>query len=337
VLALIERPLRPQFRDDTGMVHNRREFWERTFDDAYELAYQTWLIQGLRDAADLAPALGTDDRAARWRAEADRILNATLHHPTRALVHEGRLIKRRNVNGVVANELANFAGYRGDVPLSTETRHRLLPDASEALPIALGVVDPRAALARGTLDDLEGLWNTRWSDGGYDRYHTSSQPDQPGPWPFGTCFILRAQHEARLFDRSRRSLEWLNTVQGGRAGTWFEEIPSVRSLNQSCGLVCWTSGELALFVVRHWLGVRFEGESLVLHPAMYPGSPPVSADLRFHQGRLRLEIDGSGPIKSARVNGVNVKPRADGSLCLPHDFVGGTIVIHTTRAQIGLH
>ena len=29
------------------------------------------------------------------------------------------------------------------------------------------------------------------------------------------CFIPRAQHEARLFDRSRRTLEWLNTVQGG--------------------------------------------------------------------------------------------------------------------------
>jgi len=28
LLALIERPLQPIFRDDTGMVHNRREFWE---------------------------------------------------------------------------------------------------------------------------------------------------------------------------------------------------------------------------------------------------------------------------------------------------------------------
>ena len=38
LLAMIERPLHPQFRDDTGMVHNRREFWERVFDNAYELA-----------------------------------------------------------------------------------------------------------------------------------------------------------------------------------------------------------------------------------------------------------------------------------------------------------
>ena len=54
------------------MVHNRREFWERTFTDAYELAYQTYLILGLRDAAELASALGAEDRAARWGAEADR-------------------------------------------------------------------------------------------------------------------------------------------------------------------------------------------------------------------------------------------------------------------------
>lgn len=333
LLALIERPLSGQFRDETGMVHNRREFWERTFDDAYELAYQTCVVQGLRDAADLAPALGAEDRAGRWRAEADRILNAVLHHPTRALVQDGRLVKRRNVSGEVADQLKNFAGYQGDVPLNTEIHHRLLPDASQALPIALGLVDGRSPLARRTLDDLEGLWNTRWSDGGYDRYHTSSQPDQPGPWPFATCFILRAQHEARLFDRSRRSLEWLNTVQGGRAGTWFEEIPSVRSLNQSCGLVCWTSGEIALFVVRHWLGARFEGDTLVLRPALYPGSPPVSADLRFRRHRLRLEINGSGPIQSARVNGVKLKPRADGALCLPRDFAGGAAVIRTAGTE----
>ena len=60
------------------MVHNRREFWERTFTDAYELAYQTYVIVGLRDAADLAPALGAEDRAAGWRREADRTLRAML-------------------------------------------------------------------------------------------------------------------------------------------------------------------------------------------------------------------------------------------------------------------
>ncbi len=326
LVPLIERPLLPVFRDPTGMVHNRREFWERTLDDAYELAYQTYVVLGLREGAELAGALGAEERASRWRDEAERLWRAVLAHPTRSLVRDGSLIKRRDVTGQVADRLTNFRGYSPDVPLNTETHHRLLPDASMALPIALGLVDPGSKLARSTLDDLEQLWNTRWSDGGYDRYHTSAQPDQPGPWPFATCFILRAQHEARLLDRSRRSLEWLNTVQGGRAGTWFEEIPSVRSLNNSCGLVQWTSGELALFIVRHYLGIGFAHGQLRIRPLLYPGSPPVSADLRFRQGRLKLEIRRPGPWHSVRVNGSRFRLDRDGALQLPPDFAGGAIV-----------
>jgi hypothetical protein len=331
LIKVVERPLQPQFRDDTGMVHNRREFWERAFDDAYELAYQTYVILALREAAELAPSLGADDRAARWRAEAERIQQAMLSHPNRALVRDGRLIKRRNVTGAVADDTAGFPGFAPDVPLKTERAHRLMPDASMALPIALGVVPARSELARRTLADLEGLWDTRWSDGGHDRYHTSGQPDQPGPWPFATAFILRAEHDAGNYECSRRALEWLNTCQGGRAGLWFEEIPSTRAQSPLSGLICWTSGEMALFVVRHYLGVNFEHGALAIQPALYPGSPPVQADLRFRQGRLRLEVSGSGPVKIARVNGKKVKPGKDGILRLPADFAGGTVLIEAGR------
>jgi hypothetical protein len=329
LVAVIERPLLPRFRDETGMVHNRREFWERVFDDAYELAYQTYVIQGLRDAADLAPAMGAEDRAERWRAEADRMLKSVLSHPTRALVHDGRLVKRRNVTGTLADLDPNFPGFFPDTPARAEKHRRLFPDTSQALPIALGIVDPRTDLARRTLDDLEQLWNTRWADGGYDRYHTSSQPDQPGPWPFATCFVLRAQHDAGLFDRSRRSLEWLNSVQGGRTGSWFEEIPSIRSTQMACGIVPWTSAEIALFVVRHLVGVRFDGDTPVLAPALYPGSPSLAANLRFRGGRLKIDISGGGPAIHAMVNGVEMKPDAGGTIRLPRDFAGGSVVITT--------
>jgi len=331
LIKVVERPLQPRFRDDTGMVHNRREFWERAFEDAYELAYQTYVIVALREAAELAPALGAQDRAARWRAEADSVQHAMLSHPDRALVCNGRLIKRRNVTGAVADDTAGFPGFATDVPEKTERAHCLMPDASMALPIALGVVPARGELARRTLEDLNGLWNTRWSDGGYDRYHTSGQLDQPGPWPFATTFILRAEHDAGNFDRSRRALEWLNTCPGGRAGLWFEEIPSTRSQSPFSGLIPWTSGEVALFVVRHYLGVGFEHGALAIRPALYPGSPPAQADLRYRQGRLRLEISGSGEIKSARVNGRALKPGRDGTLRLPADFAGGTVVIEAGR------
>ena len=331
LLTVVERPLKPQFRDHTGMVHNRREFWERTLEDGYELAYQTYVILALREAAELAPSLGAGDRVARWQAEADRIQQAMLSHPDRALVRDGRLIKRRNVTGTVADDTAGFPGFAPDVPIKTERTNRLMPDASMALPIALGIVPARSELARRTLEDLEGLWNTRWSDGGHDRYHTSGQCDLPGPWPFATAFILRAEHDAGNFERSRRALDWLNSCQGGRAGLWFEEIPSTRSLSRFSGLICWTSGEMALFVVRHYLGVNFERGSLAIRPALYPGSPPVQADLRFRQGRLRLEVSGSGPVKSARVNGKKVKPGKDGILRLPAEFAGGTVVLEAGR------
>ena len=317
LLAMIERPLHPQFRDDTGMVHNRREFWERTFEDAYELAYQTYVILGLRDAADLASTLGVPDRAPRWRAEAERIRQAVLSHPTRSLVREGALIKRRNVTGRVADDPAGFRGFAPDVPLRAETGHRLMPDASMALPLALGGVEARSAVGRQTLDRLEGLWNTRWTDGGYDRYHTSGQPDQPGPWPFATTFILRAQHEAGMWERSRRSLEWLDTHAGGRTGAWFEEIPSIRSIADRSGLVCWTSGEIALFVVRHYLGVRFEGEQLVIRPALYPGSPDVRADLRFRGGRLSFVVTGRNRVRDLQFDGRTLTIDARGNVRLP--------------------
>ncbi|TSA31299.1 MAG: hypothetical protein D4R64_18355 [Porphyromonadaceae bacterium] len=126
-----------------GMVHNRREFWERTFSDAYELAYQTYMIQGLRDAADLSGILGVPEKADYWKKEADVFLNAMLHHPTRLLVDQGAFIKRRNVNGEIADvTVGRQDSYKYDAPLPTEYNHRLNPDATYALPILLGIIDP---------------------------------------------------------------------------------------------------------------------------------------------------------------------------------------------------
>ena len=84
ILSVIERPLQPRFRDETGMVHDRREFWERDFDDAYELAYQTYVVLGLRDAAEMAPALGAEAQADGWKKEADT------HSPSHALASHPR-------------------------------------------------------------------------------------------------------------------------------------------------------------------------------------------------------------------------------------------------------
>jgi hypothetical protein len=197
------------------------------------------------------------------------------------------------------------------------------------LPIAFGLVDAHSALAQETLNELEKLRNARWFGGGYERYHSSGQCDQPGPWTFASCFILRAQHDAGLLERSRSTLEWLNTVQGGRTGCWFEEIPLIRSQAPTAGIIPWTSGEISLFTVRHLLGVRFEDRTLVLKPALFPGSPLVQADLRFRRGRLKLEIPGPGRIQYAEVHGRRVEPDREGAIRLPAEFEGGAVVFHT--------
>ncbi|MDO8588026.1 MAG: hypothetical protein Q7T82_13440 [Armatimonadota bacterium] len=330
LLAMIERYLQPQFRGSNGMMHNKREFWERTLVDGYELAYQTYLILGLREAAALAVPLKAEDRANRWLQVADEILKGMLHHPTHSLVEEGRLIKRRGVDGSWVKYI-DFPSFRPEAPRATESVNLAEPDATMALPIAFRIVDPKSKLSRKTLDHLEKIWSARWFGGGYERYHSSGQCDQPGPWPFASCFIMRGQHEAGLYGRSRRTLEWLNRVQGGRTGSWFEEIPLNQAQIACSGVLPWTSGEVSLFVIRHLLGISFEGDRLTIKPALYPGSPAVKADLRFRHSRLKLTVNGSGPMKYAEVNGKRMKPGADGVLRLPKDFRGGTVTIHTAK------
>jgi len=68
----------------------------------------------------------------------------------------------------------------------------------------------------------------------------------------------------------------------------------------------------------------------VIRPALYPQSPPVSADLRFRMGRLRLRIEGSGKIIRADLDGRKLAHRPDGSIILPEGFTSGTVRIHTS-------
>jgi hypothetical protein len=315
ILAMVERPLRPEYLDSTGLVHGRREYWERTFDDAYELAYQTFMIQGLRDAADLAADLGIQQKSQAWKNVAGRMLKAMLHHPGRSLIDQGALIKRRNVGGDIAEFVpgVSASGERDD-PFATEAVHRLDPDASCALPILLRVVDPASALARKTLDKLEGIWNARWEFGGYERYHSSSQQDQPGPWCFSTAFIARAQHDAGLFEKSRRSLEWLLSVPGGNAGAWYEEIPLNRSQLATSGIVPWASAEVATFVVRDWLGVRFDGRTLVVAPRMFPDQGGCTARIRYRSSWIELQIGTNGRLESVSLSGKRYLPGPGGEV-----------------------
>lgn len=326
ILAVIERPLLPQFRHASGLIQGRREYWERTTDVGLESVYQFYVVLGLRCAISLAPLLGAEEHVPRWRAEEQHIAQVTLHDPRWSMIEDGRIVKRKTLQGAVTHEI-NFQASAPDVPMKTERTHLAEPDAGCALPIALGIVDPKGAVARVTLEFLEGLWSARWFDGGYERYNSSAQPDQPGPWPFATCFLLRAQHDAGMYDRSRRTLAWMDSVQGGNSGAWFEEIPLIRSQAPHAGILPWTSAEITLFTVRHWLGVHFDGGQMVLRPNLYPGSGPVRATLRFRSFTVELHLPGAGRARYATVGGHRVPAADDGSIVVPADFSGGVITV----------
>ncbi len=328
LIAMTNFPLQPQFLDSTGMVPVKREYWERFLSDGYELAYQTYVVEGLRDAAELAHVIGAEKYLPRWNRIADKMLNTMLHNPKWGLVSGGSLIKRRSIDGQVVDTL-RYKGYVVDSPALTESLQRLLPDASMTLPINLGLVNPKSELARNTLDNLQALWDFRWSFGGYDRYNTSSEPDQPGPWSFATGFMVRAQQAAGMYDRSRKTLDWLYNVQGGHTVAYFDEIPLNRHQEFHDGILPWPSAEVALFVVNSWLGVHFANGRVVIKPNLYPGTRNVEAKLRYRDGFINLKIQSAGPVRGATINGSFIRPDREGAIVLPSDFKDGTVDIET--------
>ena len=86
---------------------------------------------------------------------------------------------------------------------------------------------------------------------------------------------------------------------------------------------------MTLFIIRHYLGIRFEGDELVIQPALYPNSPPVTVDLRVRDGQLHIDIEGSGAIKEAIVNGTTKTPGTDGAIRLGPNSMSGTVSIKT--------
>lgn len=296
--ALAEFPLREMFRHSpSGLLHNRREFWERHavhgIQDGMELTHQLYTALGLASAARLARLVAQPEQAERWAREAQRIRQALLGDARFGLVENGRFIKRRDVSGAVQRTItpAAEAGLPSGVPLFGEGPHYLNPDTSAVLPIALEFVDPHGALARNTLAEVEQLWDQRWDGGGYGRYHVSSEPDSPGPWPFPSLFVARAYLEAGDDDKVWRILNWLRSAPGGRAGTWFEFYgPRPIPPYPQVGVIPWTWAEIVCFFIHHLLGVRPGYAELVLRPRLLAGLDRVEVRLRLRDNTLRVGV-----------------------------------------------
>ncbi len=303
ILATAEFPLRPEFRHrPSGLIHNRREFWERHsahgIEDGLELAHQVFISLGLKAAAGLAGRLGKHADEKRWRAEAARLKKAALHHPVFALVDRGRLIKRRTIGGAPQTEARppRSAAFPSLTPLFSPGRHLLNPDTSASFAIAWGFIDPQSGLARETLRDQEKLWNQAWTGGGYGRYHVSSEPDSPGPWPFASLFVARANALSGHGKKARRVMDWLGGLPGAAAGTWFEFYgPRPVPPYPQIGVVPWAWAELVFLFVRDIVGLRPEGKRILLRPHLLPGMDRAEASFRVRGTDIDISLRRAAP------------------------------------------
>jgi len=313
IVVTAEFPLTKPFRHQpSGLLANRREFWERHrahgIQPGLELAHQLYASIGLSAAAVLARKLGRAADAARWDKQAARIKNAMLESAKFRLWDERGFIKRRGIDGRVQEKIraGRGSGLPPEAPLAGPGEHFLNPDTSSALPVAMGFVPPRSPLAKSTIASLEILWNQVWKGGGYGRYHASSEPDSAGAWPFPSLFVARASAETGNFKNVWRILKWLDTVPGARAGSWFEfygqrlapPFPQV-------GIVPWNWAELIILFVHHLLGIQPQENFLRIRPRLLPGLKKVKASFPFRGKKLEIEIRKipKGKLSDFRSNG----------------------------------
>ncbi|MCG8603382.1 hypothetical protein MJD09_00060 [bacterium] len=298
VRAAADFPLQKAFRHpETAMLHNQREYWERHalhgIKDGMELAYQLFVSMGLSDAAYLADMLGHKAEAQRWRTAARAIKQAMLFDPKYALIHNGHFIKRRHVSGKIQHKvhLENDSALPEDIPIREPGNHYLNPDSSSVLPVAFEFIDPESDLAKETLYQVESLWNQRWQGGGYGRYHVTSEPDSPGPWPFPSLFVARAYLEMGEDEKVWRVLDWLHSAPGSKSGSWFEFYgPRPIPPYPQVGIIPWTWAECLILLVHHVLGIRPSRNKLQIRPRMLSGVENVEASIRLRDFRLNLHL-----------------------------------------------
>jgi hypothetical protein len=311
IRKLAEHVLLPVYLDpDCGMVHNVREFWERSaphgVKDGYEITYQTWNIEGFARAAEMARHMGETALAERWAAAGRKMQAGMLAHPRMKLVDDGHLIKRRLVDGRVQKDFVPTDRSRllASMPLGNEPVSYCDPDSANAMPIYLGQVDAQSELARRTLEFVEKLWNQRWTTGGYGRYDITSEPETPGAWPFATLFVARAYAAARNHAMVWRALKWLRATTGGTGGAWYESYgPRDATAQFYTGVIPWTYGELLMLFTQQMLGVRPGAKEVRVRPWLLEGVDRMEARLRVQGHRLEVQVERTGGAARATVNG----------------------------------
>jgi hypothetical protein len=322
-------PLQEVFFDKrANMVHNKREFWERSdsfgIEDGFEMAYQFWIIMGLEKGAEMAEVLNDHATARRWRQTSREMKRSFLSDPTFRMIEDGRLIKRRKRNGewqklsIPPNRNAMPPGS----PLATDENPALDPDTVVAFPIIYGMIDPRSELSLKTLEWVDTLWSQQWEGGGYSRYNTHSEPDPPSPWPFNSVMVARAHAEAGNDERVWRVLHWLTNLPTGKSGSWFEHLgPSITPPAPPVGIVGWIWYEIMALYVHQIVGLRPELNRLVVRPRLIQGLDNLHSTHIVRNTKVSLHIWRSKERTFARVNGKEIALK-DGAISIPYPLMG---------------
>jgi hypothetical protein len=300
----------------SGLLANRKEYWGRNqahgLVKGTELAHQLFSAIGLSAASTLAFIVSRKQEALRWEKEARQIKSAMLDDPRYRLVDSRGFVKRRSADGLVHEIIKPLpkAQLREGVPLSSKGDHRLNPDASSVLPIAMGLIPADSSLASLTLQSVEELWNQVWEDGGYGRYHASSELDPPGPWPIPSLFVARSYVETGNFDKMWRILQWLNKVPGALSGSWFEHYGQrLEPPFTQVGITPWTWAEMLILLIHHIIGIQPRVDYFRLRPRLIPGIEKIQASFPFRDRKINIEIKSGRKKRSYgfRSNGKIIK------------------------------
>jgi hypothetical protein len=317
-------PLMERFRDaQSGLMHNKREFWERNdsfgVEDGYELAYQFWVSFGLSHAAALADAVGGPEGKA-WRETAGAIRDAILTHPKYSLVEQGHFIKRRTRDGKWQQTMVppDPARMPPGSPMAVNRAPECEPDLGSVIPVMYGFVEPESGIALATLRYCETLWSQAWDFGGYPRYNTRSEPDPPAPWPLATLFMARSYVETGNGPKFWRCIDWVRNIHGGLSGGWFERYgPSITPPAPPVCVIGWTWAEIVSLLVHHVAGVRPGLDHLSVRPRLPSGLDTCSGSFSIRGVACTINIRRTPRAPSARVNGRSV-PVSKGTLLIPY-------------------
>jgi hypothetical protein len=331
IIAVADFPLQEVFWDKSSrLLRNCREYWERHaaygIRDGYELSHQVFVTVGLEKAYELGMHLGEVELAKKWEGASKVLRNAMLTDPKFKMVEADHFIKRRLASGEVQRTLVPLdkSFLPKGVPLVEHVEAYLDPDSSEALPIVFNLIPPDSTLSKGTMGHLELLWNQEWKGGGYGRYHVSSEPDSPGPWPFATLFIAQAYLELGDSEKVWRALNWLLNEQGGESGSWFEFYgPRPVPPFPQVGVVPWTWAEIVVLFIHHLLGIRPHLDKLAIRPKLLTGLNEIRLLIRIRGQYIDLTVTRFSEMMKAVgnphaiINGKEILDLVDGGLEIP--------------------